>query len=95
MADVTVTFADTSLCANPSAVLLAISSNEPDDLPGGADGQTVNDIQGAAIGTADYDFSVRVERSRKGTGRIYQADYLVTCGSGEQTVSSVFVTVPL
>ena len=95
MADVTVTFADTSLCTSPSAVLLAISSNEPDDLSGGADGQTVNDIQGAAIGTADYDFSVRVERSRKGTGRIYQADYLVTCGSGEQTVSSVFVTVPL
>lgn len=97
MVDVTVSIADTTICSSPSVELMAVTSSEADDEMGPADGHTVNDIQGADIGTADFNFRLRNERSKNGTGRVYEADYLVTCGAGqpgERTVSSVFVIVP-
>ena len=56
---------------NPAITLVSIVSNEPDN--GVADGNTINDIQGAVIGTDDRTFLVRAERSARGTGRRYTA----------------------
>ncbi len=57
------------------ATLTSITSNEPDDDKGHGDGKTVNDIQSADYGTADYQFLLRAERAGTGTGRIYTITY--------------------
>jgi len=73
-------------------VLTSITSNEPDN--GLGDGDTANDIQGAAFGTADFSFLLRSERSGAGTGRIYTVTYTVTDGSGNTASDSATVTIP-
>src|SRR5262245_5273602 len=65
-----------SSCGAPLTVsLVSITSDEPDDAPGGTDGHTTDDIQGAAYETADFDFLLRAERSNKGDGRTYEVTY--------------------
>ena len=59
------------------------------------DGDTPNDIQGAALGTDDRSFQLRAERSAKGTGRIYTVTYRATDASGNGKTASATVTVPL
>ena len=59
--------------ANPTVLLSSVTSNEPDN--GAGDGNTINDIQGAALGTDDREFRLRAERSGLGTGRVYAATY--------------------
>ncbi len=76
---------------NPSVVLASITSNEPDN--GTGDGDTENDIQDAEIGTEDYRFSLRAERSGRGNGRIYTVTYAVTDGSGNTATASATVSV--
>jgi hypothetical protein len=78
---------------DPRVVLVSITSNEADD--GLGDGDTPNDIQGASFGTDDRSFSLRAERSAKGTGRAYTVTYRATDASGNVTAVSVPVTVPL
>ncbi len=83
--------------ATPGGVtieLLSITSSEPDDAPGGGDGATEDDVQLADIGTADFDFLLRAERSGGGAGRIYTIVYLVSLGAGQSTTATAFVTVP-
>src|SRR5262245_41346448 len=46
---------------DPDVVLTSLTSSEPDN--GTGDGDTVDDIQGAAIGTDDRDFLLRGERA--------------------------------
>jgi hypothetical protein len=77
---------------NPPFVLASITSNEPDD--GLGDGDTVNDIQGAAFGTPDLAFLLRAERSGKGNGRIYTVVYTVTDGSSNTVSATQAVVVP-
>jgi hypothetical protein len=74
-----------------SIVLKSITSNEPDN--GKGDGNTINDIQGAAIGTLDADFMLRAERSSKGTGRIYTITYTITDAAGNQSTAIATVKV--
>ncbi|KRF43634.1 hypothetical protein ASG93_01550 [Paenibacillus sp. Soil787] len=75
-----------------SVLLTSITSNEPDN--GLGDGDTVNDIQDAAIGTYDTSFSLRAERSGKGSGRIYTITYTATDLAGNSTTASTQVIVP-
>lgn len=57
-------------------------------------GNTMNDIQDAEFGTADYNFSLRAERSGKSSGRIYTIIYSATDASGNTTTANATVTVP-
>ena len=72
--------------------LVSITSNEPDN--GKGDGNTVNDIQGAAFGTDDREFKLRSERSGRGSGRVYTITYEAEDQSGNTTTAEVTVTVP-
>jgi hypothetical protein len=72
--------------------LTSLVSNEPDD--GSGDGSTVDDIQGAEIGTDDRTFLLRAERMGRGSGRIYTATYNTTDASGNYTDGVVEILVP-
>jgi hypothetical protein len=63
---------------NPLVILQSISSDEPDDAAGNGDGNTINDIQGANIGTADFTFQLRAERDGNRIGRTYTVVYQAT-----------------
>jgi len=78
----------------PSIVLTSVVSNEPDDAKGNGDGNTVNDIQGADVGTEDYAFSLRAEAAGGGDGRIYTITYTVTDTCGNSATAIVTVIVP-
>jgi hypothetical protein len=77
---------------NPSVKLLSIESNEPDN--GLGDGDTANDIQGAAIGTDDRTFLLRAERSGLGTGRVYTVTYEAKDATGNTSTGQATVVVP-
>jgi hypothetical protein len=84
-----------SACPTPPAVLLtSVTSNEPDDANGAGDGQTVNDIQDATMGSTDLDFKLRAERDGAGDGRTYQVTYTVTDCVGDTAVGHGAVLVP-
>jgi hypothetical protein len=76
----------------PDIKLESITVNEEENNHG--DGNTLNDIQGANFGTADYHFFLRAERSGKGTGRIYTVTYTTADSSGNTTAVSAMVIVP-
>jgi hypothetical protein len=69
-----------------------VTSSEPDN--GLGDGDTVQDVQGAAFGTADVAFQVRAERAGGGSGRTYSIVYTAEDGSGNTTPANVAVDVP-
>ncbi|HYA46911.1 MAG TPA: hypothetical protein VEF92_05110 [Burkholderiales bacterium] len=77
---------------NPRVRLVSITSDEADN--GLGDGDTANDIQGAAYGTDDRSFQLRAERSGRGTGRIYTITYEASDASGNRTTQQATVTVP-
>ncbi|HEU5182264.1 MAG TPA: VCBS repeat-containing protein [Candidatus Polarisedimenticolia bacterium] len=81
-------------CGGVALVLESISSSEPDDSPGGGDGNTTGDIREAQYGTADLDFLLRSERLRPGPGRIYVIRYRATDDAGNTTLASATVAVP-
>ncbi|HXI01549.1 MAG TPA: hypothetical protein VNI57_00080, partial [Candidatus Saccharimonadales bacterium] len=86
---------DTGSTPGPLTIVLdSIDRSEPDDAPGGSDGSTVDDVQGADYGTEDYDFELRAERSGSGGGRVYAITYVVTSASGLSVEATAFVTVP-
>ncbi|MDQ0201693.1 hypothetical protein [Neobacillus ginsengisoli] len=70
--------------------LVSITSNQPDNAVGS--GNTSNDIQDAAYGTPDTNFSVRAERSGSGD-RIYTVTYKATDNAGNTTVKSENIVV--
>jgi hypothetical protein len=45
------------------------------------------------LGSEDYSFGLRAERSGMGSGRVYTVTYAVTDGSGNTTSASETVTV--
>jgi hypothetical protein len=71
--------------------LIEAKSNEPDNSTG--DGNTVNDIQGADIGSDDRDVRLRAERKGNGNGRVYTLTYRVTDPSGNETDAEAKVYV--
>ncbi len=81
----------TDNCPGVSFALTSVISNEPDN--GLGDGDTIDDIQDAALGTPDTEISLRAERQGSGDGRIYTVTYTATDASnnGDQAVAVVVV----
>jgi hypothetical protein len=77
---------------SPTFVLVSIMSSEPDNDLG--DGNTVDDIQGYDLGTADVEFQLRSERRGGGNGREYTIVYEATDASGNTAQMTVAVRVP-
>jgi predicted extracellular nuclease len=71
--------------------LVSVTSDEPDDAPGGSDGNTVNDI----VVIDDDTFRLRAERDETRDGRVYLITYEATDACGNATTRSVAVRVPL
>lgn len=96
MVAVTATVTASDVCdPNPlTIVLTSVTSDEPDNAPGGGDGNTTNDIQGAELGLPDFSFELRAERAGSGDGRIYTAIYTATDISGNAASDAGFVLVP-
>lgn len=75
-----------------SLKLISVTSSQPDN--GTGDGNTVDDIQGADIGTDDRNFCVRAERAGGDkAGRTYTAVYEVVDAAGNvtQTETKIYV----
>ncbi|HZN05113.1 MAG TPA: VCBS repeat-containing protein, partial [Candidatus Polarisedimenticolia bacterium] len=79
----------------PAVALFAVTSDEPDDAPGGADGMTLVDIRDAETGTADASVQLRAERSSSGDGREYRLAYFASDASGNSAAADVVLSVPL
>lgn len=94
MVDIRATVSANDLCGQPEFVLRSVLSSEPDDAAGLGDGQTVGDIQGADIGSADLSFQLRAERAGNGNGRTYAIRYDAIDLSGHETSSTAIVLVP-
>jgi len=75
-----------------SVILVRASSNEPDN--GQGDGDTRDDIQGFAIGTASFRGWLRAERSGNGSGRVYTLEYEATDLAGNRGRCAATVVVP-
>ena len=71
-----------------------MTSSEPGDAERTGDGHTVNDIQEATIGSADFDIRLRAERNGNGPGRVYRIGYTATDCFGEAVEGYTDVLVP-
>jgi hypothetical protein len=80
------------VCSATTVWLSSISSSETDETQG--DGHTLNDIQGADIGKADFAFALRRERTGRGTGRRYDIAYTSADEAGNLSTSTTSVIVP-
>lgn len=78
----------------PGIQLVSVTSSEPDDAPGSADGQTEDDIQGIAVGAAGSEILLRAEREGSGGGRLYAITYAAMDASGNPTTGGAGVMVP-
>lgn len=87
--NVAISAADNSGTA-PTVAFVSATSNEPDNAPGDADGNTTGDIVRVDLDT----FRLRAERSETGTGRVYTLTYRATDACGNRTTKSVTVSVP-
>ena len=76
--------------SSPTVTFLSATSNEPDNAPGGSDGNTTNDI----VQLTDTTFQARAERDETKTGRIYTITYRATDTCGNTTTASATVRVP-
>jgi len=92
MEDVEALVAASDNCGDPMVVLTSVVSNEPDN--GSGDGNTINDIREAEIGTSDFMFKLRAERSALGEGRIYTAVYAAMDSSGNMASAEAYSVVP-
>jgi hypothetical protein len=81
-------------CGPTAVVLISVTSSEPDNAPGLGDGDTNGDIQGAALGTVDFELQLRAERAGRGPGRSYTAVYHATDPSGNESSAAGSVEVP-
>jgi uncharacterized protein len=83
--------ADDNFDPSPTVELVSAESSEPDDAPGGGDGNTRNDV----VVVDDDTFRLRAERDENGPGRTYTVTYRATDACGNATTDSATVTVPL
>jgi len=79
---------------NSRAVLVSVTSSEPNTTPGKGNGRTAGDIDGATLGTPDWDLDLRAARDGNGPGRIYTLTYRVVDASGNAALATAVVTVP-
>jgi cysteine-rich repeat protein len=93
MVDITAMPNAADSCGAATVVLESITSSEPDNDTGIGDGDTVDDIQGAELGTADVEFRLRAERAGSGPGRTYTVTYTATDESGNQASAMATVVV--
>ena len=77
--------------APPTVTLVSATSSEPDNAPGGADGNTDDDVVVDDLDT----FRLRAERNENGAGRIYTITYRAVDACGNATIESATVTVPI
>jgi hypothetical protein len=92
LATITATLTVVDVCdAAPVVRLKSITSNEPDN--GVGDGDTPDDIQGAAFGADDRSFLLRSERQGPGDERVYTVCYEAEDASGNVGVGCATVTV--
>ncbi len=75
-------------CGQPRLVLDSIQSSDGED-------DSASDIKGAEIGTSDYSFQLRAERSSFKKGRTYSIRYRATDESGNSSTAGGTVQVPL
>ena len=75
-----------------SVVIASVSSDEPEDNPGGADGNTLNDI---VIAPDCKSVQLRAERDGNLNGRVYTITFKVTDSQGNSTTATARVTVPV
>jgi hypothetical protein len=95
MVAITAQVAAIDACGGPVTVTLeGVSSSEPDDAPGTADGANPGDITGVDAGTDDTAFSLRAERSSLGPGRTYTAVYLASDQYGHEATVEAQIAVP-
>lgn len=94
MVDIEVLVSATDLCSTPALLLDSVVSDEPDNAVGMGDGDTVDDIQGADVGSADFQFQLRAERAGTGDGRSYAASYRAVDGSGNVAMATALSLVP-
>jgi hypothetical protein len=94
MVDIEATVSASDSCTSTSVVLDSITSSEPDNATDTGDGDTVDDIQEADLGSADFQFKLRAERAGSGMGRAYTVTYVVTDAGGNAASGTAFVTVP-
>jgi CSLREA domain-containing protein len=81
-------------CGGAAVLLQSVVNSEPDDSPGGGDGHTTNDVEGADIGTLDLAFRIRAERDGDASGRSYVVTYVAMDGVGHATTATASVLVP-
>jgi len=81
-------------CGTPTVSLESITSTEPDDSAGNGDGNTLNDVQGAELGSPVFNFALRAERDGGGKGRVYEVTYSAVDGSGNRSSATSLVLVP-
>jgi uncharacterized repeat protein (TIGR01451 family) len=74
-----------------SVVIASVSSDEPEEAPGGGDGNTLNDI---VIATDCKSVQLRAERQGGGNGRVYTIVLKVRDAVGNVSTASRTVTVP-
>jgi hypothetical protein len=68
-----------------SVVIQSVSSDEPEDIPGGGDGNTLNDI---VIAPDCKSVQVRAERNGSGNGRVYTVTFRVRDAYGNTTTTT-------
>lgn len=73
-------------------VIQKVSSDEPEENPAGADGNTLNDI---VIAPDCKSVQLRAERDGDLNGRVYTITFKVTDSFGNSTTVTVTVTVPI
>jgi hypothetical protein len=81
---------DGEINIDESCVILSIYSDEPEDLEGEGDGNTVDDI--VILGPSS--FKVLSERQGTGNGRVYGITFIVFDSSGNSAVATVYLGVP-
>jgi HYR domain len=74
-----------------SVVIAQVSSDEPEDAPGGGDGNTRNDI---VIAPDCQSVQLLAERQGSGNGRVYTITFKVKDAAGNVAMATAKVTVP-